>query len=348
MSRPVSRAAIVAFALCSLALPTHAGASGITTHAFMAESAIPFVQQPRLRDLLAAHTDEVLAGAHYPDAGYGSSSYPGGDFGEVSHWERFVNAYAAELRGRADCAPIDDPSGPCASQVAHLMGVAAHGMGDEMWDWLFEPQIADYGEIPGPSHLPHRPPRSRRARDVAAGQPHQHARVRAGQHRARRERPPAQDPDVPAADRRPAGDVPQHRQDRHHGGRHLRRSRPHHRGVDRGARRSRRRVPARQAHDAAVGGVVPARRGRRARHRAGDRRLLRQRLAEAHHRSASGPSRRERQPQARRRAGQAGLAAGACRAGADRRRRGRPHHRGPRQLPRRVEHHARHVLSPRR
>lgn len=125
-----------------------AGASGVTTHAFMAERAIPFAEDPRLRDLLAAHTDQVLSGAHYPDAGYGASSFPGGDFGEVSHWERFVNAYAAHLRGRADCAPLSDPSGPCAAQVAHLMGVAAHGMGDEMWDWLFEPQMADYGESP--------------------------------------------------------------------------------------------------------------------------------------------------------------------------------------------------------
>lgn len=123
-------------------------ASGITTHAFMAQRAIPLVEDGRLRDLLAAHTDEVLAGAHFPDAGYGSSSFPGGDFGEVTHWERFVNAHAAQLRGRADCAPLDDPSGPCASQVAHLMGIAAHGMGDEMWDWLFEPQMADYGESP--------------------------------------------------------------------------------------------------------------------------------------------------------------------------------------------------------
>lgn len=148
LSRTIERAAIAGAAICALALPSHASASGVTTHAFMAERAIPFVSEPRLRDLLASHVNEVLAGAHYPDAGYGSSSYPGGDFGEVTHWERFVNAYAAHLRGRADCAPLDDPSGPCASQVAHLMGVAAHGMGDEMWDWLFEPQMADYGESP--------------------------------------------------------------------------------------------------------------------------------------------------------------------------------------------------------
>ncbi len=146
-SRRSTRAALAA-ALCAVALPASAAASGVTTHAFMAERAIPFVEDPRLRDLLAGHVDEVLSGAHYPDGGYGASSFPGGDFGEVSHWERFVNAYAAQLRSRADCAPLSNPAGPCAPQVAHLMGVAAHGMGDEMWDWLFEPQMADYGESP--------------------------------------------------------------------------------------------------------------------------------------------------------------------------------------------------------
>jgi len=148
LSRTLARVALAGAAACALALPSHAAASGVTTHAFMAERAIPFVQDARLHDLLAAHVNELLAGAHYPDGGYASSSFPGGDYGEVSHWERFVNAYAAELRGRADCAPLDSPSGPCASQVAHLMGVAAHGMGDEMWDWLFEPQMKDYGESP--------------------------------------------------------------------------------------------------------------------------------------------------------------------------------------------------------
>ncbi len=120
----------------------------MTTHAFMAEAAIPFVAEPALRNLLQSHAAEVIAGAHYPDGGYAASSYPGGDYGEVSHWERFVNGYTRALRGRADCAPLTSPSGPCAAQVAHLMGVAAHGIGDERWDWLFEPKMADFGESP--------------------------------------------------------------------------------------------------------------------------------------------------------------------------------------------------------
>lgn len=134
--------------LVALAAAPAAQASGVTTHAFMAEAAIPFVETPALKTLLESHRDELLAGAHYPDGGYASSSFPGGDYGEVSHWERFVNAYIARLKGRADCAPLTDPDGPCAAQVAHLLGNAAHGIGDERWDWLFEPKMADFGESP--------------------------------------------------------------------------------------------------------------------------------------------------------------------------------------------------------
>lgn len=138
----------LAAAIGALALPAPVGASGITTHAFMAEAAIPLVEDPQLRTLLDAHRDEVRSGAHYPDGGYGSSSYPGGDYGEISHWERFTNAYAAHLRAREDCGDLTRVDGPCADEVAHLMGTAGHGVGDEMWDWLFEPRMADYGESP--------------------------------------------------------------------------------------------------------------------------------------------------------------------------------------------------------
>ncbi len=115
----------------------------MTTHAFMGEAAIAFVTDPGLRTLLEAHPDEVIAGAHFPDGGYAAGGY-----GEVTHWERFVNAYARHLRARAGCAPLTSPTGPCAQQVAYLMGIAAHGIGDERWDWLFEPKLADYGESP--------------------------------------------------------------------------------------------------------------------------------------------------------------------------------------------------------
>lgn len=134
--------------LCLLMLPAVAGASGVTTHAFMADKGREKVAVPELKALLDGQRGALLSGAVYPDGGYAVSSYPGGDYGEITHWEDFVNAYAAVLRDDPACRPLLAADGPCAPEVAHLMGVAAHGIGDEMWDWMFEPLAADFGESP--------------------------------------------------------------------------------------------------------------------------------------------------------------------------------------------------------
>jgi hypothetical protein len=129
-----------------------ANAAGIVTHAWMGLEAIARVQPASLRQLLEAHRDQVRAGAEFPDGGYWTRSLgtPGGDYGEEAHWQRFIDAYAAQIRTDPACAPLTDPFGPCAAEIAHLMGAAAHGMGDEVWDWLFEPNGPGFDE----SYLP--------------------------------------------------------------------------------------------------------------------------------------------------------------------------------------------------
>src|SRR5690606_18402889 len=128
---------------------------GIVTHAWMAEEAVASVQDPALAALLRAQRDQLLAGAAFPDGGYATrdAGVPGGDFGEEAHWARCHDAYTDVLRARTDCGDLADPGGPCAAAVAHLMGVAAHGVGDEVWDWLFEPQATDHGELWIPPEL---------------------------------------------------------------------------------------------------------------------------------------------------------------------------------------------------
>lgn len=137
-------------ALAAAATPAHA--AGIVTHAWMGLAAIDRVQPPALRQLLDAHRDQVRAGAEFPDGGYWTRSIgtPGGDYGEEAHWQRFIDAYAAQIRSDPTCAPLTDATGPCAAEIAHLMGAAAHGMGDEVWDWLFEPNGPGFDE----SYLP--------------------------------------------------------------------------------------------------------------------------------------------------------------------------------------------------
>ena len=119
-----------------------AEAAGVTTHAWMAEVALDHLESDDLRLLLEANLDQVIAGAMFPDAGY----IPGYTWGEEAHWQRFVDRYADQLAARDDCGDITDPEGQCAPMVAHLLGVQAHGIGDEVWDWLFEPHSPDLDE----------------------------------------------------------------------------------------------------------------------------------------------------------------------------------------------------------
>jgi hypothetical protein len=151
--RTTRRLIATAMALLLLgASAPRAHAAGIVTHAWMGLEAIDRVTPPDLHALLDAHRDQVRAGAEFPDGGYSTRALgtPGGDYGEEAHWQRFIDAYVAQIRADASCAPLTDPAGPCAPAIAHLMGAAAHGMGDEVWDWLFEPNGPGFGE----SYLP--------------------------------------------------------------------------------------------------------------------------------------------------------------------------------------------------
>jgi hypothetical protein len=138
-----------------LAAAPAANGAGIVTHAWMGLAAIDRVQPPELRALLDAHRAQVRAGAEFPDGGYWTRSLgtPGGDYGEEAHWQRFHDAYVAQIRSDPACAPLTDPAGPCAATIAHLMGAAAHGMGDEVWDWLFEPNGPGFDESYLPSDM---------------------------------------------------------------------------------------------------------------------------------------------------------------------------------------------------
>lgn len=141
--RPVAALLAVILVGSLLLLPAApADAAGVNTHGWMAVDAIDLVADPDLRALLDAHREQVRAGAIFPDVGY----VPGNTFGEEAHWQRFVDAYVDQIRARDDCPDLRDPDGPCAPMIAHLMGVAGHGMGDEVWDWLFEPYSPDLDE----------------------------------------------------------------------------------------------------------------------------------------------------------------------------------------------------------
>lgn len=133
----------------ALSTASPAGAAGMTTHAWMAESAIDLVQDPALQALLKANQEQVRAGARFPDGGYG----PGNVYGEEAHWQRFFDVHADNIRAKETCGDLTAPTGPCAAQIAHLLGAVGHGAGDEVWDWLFEPNSPDLDEYYLPEDL---------------------------------------------------------------------------------------------------------------------------------------------------------------------------------------------------
>jgi hypothetical protein len=126
-----------------------AGAAGVTTHTWMDLDAIGRVTSPQLKALLQANRTYVRAGAHFPDSGYALSN----QYGEEAHWQRFHNALAAQILSHGECTDLAAIHGPCAPLIALLMGAIGHGMGDEVWDWLFEPTVADNGEWYTPDDL---------------------------------------------------------------------------------------------------------------------------------------------------------------------------------------------------
>jgi hypothetical protein len=139
---------VVAVAGLGLSAPAPAHAAGIVTHAWMALDAIDHVRDDSLRALLDAHRDQVRAGAEFPDGGYWTRTFgtPGGDYGEEAHWQRFIDSAVDRIREDPGCGDLRAPDGPCAATIAHVLGAAGHGMGDEVWDWLFEPNGPEFGE----------------------------------------------------------------------------------------------------------------------------------------------------------------------------------------------------------
>ena len=140
---------VVASTTIGVHLPAEpAQSAGIVTHAWMAVDGIAWTRSQDLKELLLINIEQVRAGAEFPDGGYWTArlGIPGGDYGEEAHWQRFIDAYTSVIREDASCGDLTDPIGPCAPTIAHLFGTAAHGLGDEVFDWLFEPTAPAHHE----------------------------------------------------------------------------------------------------------------------------------------------------------------------------------------------------------
>lgn len=148
--------------------------AGMSTHAFMADMGRKSLPEGPLKALLTLHRPSLIAGAIHPDGGYGSGSAFAEDreMAEAAHWGDFTERFLDYLRDEKEqgrCAQeaknyhqrfvAEIPtaavnafaiSEPCGKLIAFLFGNAAHGLTDESWDSLFEPQVRARGEDPNP------------------------------------------------------------------------------------------------------------------------------------------------------------------------------------------------------
>lgn len=129
----MSRTAVfVALGLVGVgALPQEARACGNVTHAWISIEAKANLPPGPIKDLLnRPGMDRYLRnGTMFPDGGY-----PIGDnYGEMAHWEPFQGRYLEWIRAHYS-APWSDEA---AQHIAFLLGMASHGMADQVYDSTF-------------------------------------------------------------------------------------------------------------------------------------------------------------------------------------------------------------------
>lgn len=114
------------------AAPEVARANGGNSHAWISMHAIEHLPDGELKRLLArpALRGMLVNGSVFPDGGYVVDD----DYGEMAHWEPFVEAYVRWMRDALD-RPFTE--GAAAEHTAFLMGVASHGMADQVFDATF-------------------------------------------------------------------------------------------------------------------------------------------------------------------------------------------------------------------
>lgn len=106
-------------------------ANGNYTHIWAATDALNYLPDGDLQKLISR--PELLQmlqnGAMYPDGGYAADD----DYGETSHWEPFQSFYLEWIKANFEPPWSDEAAG----HIAFLMGMAAHGMSDQLYDGMY-------------------------------------------------------------------------------------------------------------------------------------------------------------------------------------------------------------------
>ncbi|MCB9674962.1 MAG: Ig-like domain-containing protein [Alphaproteobacteria bacterium] len=110
--------------MIALALQS-AFACGQVTHVWTAIHAVDHLPDGPLKQRLSEPEARraLISGAMFPDGGYSPTvQHP---YGEASHWEPFQDHVVARVAAQTPRDPLDE---------AFLLGLAAHGMGDQLYD----------------------------------------------------------------------------------------------------------------------------------------------------------------------------------------------------------------------
>ncbi len=116
-------------------MTTSSEACGVNAHLWITDSAIcQLPQATRTRALFEdqRRVDLTRLGSAFPDSGYAINH----EYGEVAHWYPFIQAYIESFHDRHG-AEEREWSIEAYDEVAFIMGVAAHGYEDELFDTQF-------------------------------------------------------------------------------------------------------------------------------------------------------------------------------------------------------------------
>ncbi len=131
---------LLAFVLIA---PTQARSHGDWGHVHVTRWAIESLPPGPLADFFANPevVEAALFGAAFPDSGYWVDDPAAREYAEYSHWEPFIQAFVEKIRAEQ---PPPFTTLEQRKLVAFMMGCAAHGLQDEIFDSLFLFQVDEH------------------------------------------------------------------------------------------------------------------------------------------------------------------------------------------------------------
>ncbi len=114
-------------------------ANGLSTHVWITLAARETLPEGDLKELVndPAIEDALRNGAQFPDGGYAV----GDGYGEIAHWEPMQSELLDYIRDTWGPPPY---TGEAAQHAAFLLGMASHGMGDQVFDANYIERVRVY------------------------------------------------------------------------------------------------------------------------------------------------------------------------------------------------------------